>query len=219
MQWTGRFKADPVGEIARWSDMRWPWLLIIFLSCALVVIAHNVFQVWLYMKPCEQCVYIRFGFLVVALGALITVINPKNLTLKLVGLVVSVYGAVYGLMCSFKLSSIHHAIHGDDMEAVFGMQGCSLEPKYPFGLPLEKWAPDWFLPTGDCGYDTAVVPDGTVLSSAQQFLINMYNSADSWYLIPAWKFMSMAQCCILAFGVALIMVVCLTGSSLWKRFR
>ena len=219
MQWTGRFKADPVGEIARWSDMRWPWLLIIFLSCALVVIAHNVFQVWLYMKPCEQCVYIRFGFLVVALGALITVINPKNLILKLVGLVVSVYGAVYGLMCSFKLSSIHHAIHGDDMEAVFGMQGCSLEPKYPFGLALEKWAPDWFLPTGDCGYDTAVVPDGTVLSSAQQFLINMYNSADSWYLIPAWKFMSMAQCCILAFGVALIMVVCLTGSSLWKRFR
>ena len=219
MQWAGRFKADPVGEIARWSDMRWPWLLIIFLSCALVVIAHNVFQVWLYMKPCEQCVYIRFGFLVVALGALITVINPKNLILKLVGLVVSVYGAVYGLMCSFKLSSIHHAIHGDDMEAVFGMQGCSLEPKYPFGLPLEKWAPDWFLPTGDCGYDTAVVPDGTVLSSAQQFLINMYNSADRWYLIPAWKFMSMAQCCILAFGVALIMVVCLTGSSLWKRFR
>ena len=78
MQWTGRFKADPVGEIARWSDMRWPWLLIIFLSCALVVIAHNVFQVWLYMKPCEQCVYIRFGFLVVALGALITVINPQK---------------------------------------------------------------------------------------------------------------------------------------------
>lgn len=219
MQWTGRFKADPVGEIARWSDMRWPWLLIIFLSCALVVIAHNVFQVWLYMKPCEQCVYIRFGFLVVALGALITVINPKNLILKLVGLVVSVYGAVYGLMCSFKLSSIHHAIHGDDMEAVFGMQGCSLEPKYPFGLPLEKWAPDWFLPTGDCGYDTAVVSDGTVLSSAQQFLINMYNSADSWYLIPAWKFMSMAQCCILAFGVALVMVVVLTGSSFWKRFK
>ena len=219
MSWSGRLKADPVGEIARWSDMRWPWLLIIFLSCALVVIAHNVFQVWLYMKPCEQCVYIRFGFLVVALGALITVINPKNLILKLVELVVSVYGAVYGLMCSFKLSSIHHAIHGDDMEAVFGMQGCSLEPKYPFGLALEKWAPDWFLPTGDCGYDTAVVPDGTVLSSAQQFLINMYNSADSWYLIPAWKFMSMAQCCILAFGVALVMVVVLTGSSFWKRFK
>ena len=182
MQWTSRFKADAIGEIAHWSDMRWPWALIIFLSCALVVLAHNVFQVWLYMKPCEQCVYIRFGFLVIA-----------------------------------KLSSIHHAIHGDDMDAVFGMQGCSLEPHYPFGLPLEKWAPDWFLPTGDCGYDTAVVPDGTVLSDAQRFLISMYNSADSWYLVPAWKFMSMAQCCLLAFTVALLMIVVLNGSSLWKK--
>lgn len=31
--------------------------------------------------------------------------------------------------------------------------------------------------------------------------------------------MSMAQCCILAFGVALVMVVVLTGSSFWKRFK
>ena len=219
MQWTSRFQADPIGEIAHWSDMRWPWALIIFLSCALVVLAHNVFQVWLYMKPCEQCVYIRFGFLVIALGALITIINPKNLWLKLVGLVVGVYGCIYGLMCSLKLSSIHHAIHGDDMDAVFGIQGCSLEPHYPFGLPLEKWAPDWFLPTGDCGYDTAVVPDGTVLSDAQRFLIDMYNSADSWYLVPAWKFMLMAQCCLLAFSVALLMIVVLNSSSFWKKFK
>ena len=219
MQWTFRFKADPIGEIAHWSDKRWPWALIIFLSCALVVLAHNVFQVWLYMKPCEQCVYIRFGFLVIALGALVTIINPKNLWLRLVGLVVGVYGCIYGLKCSLKLSSIHHAIHGDDMDAVFGMQGCSLEPHYHFGLPLEKWAPDWFLPTGDCGYDTAVVPDGTILSDAQRFLIDMYNSADSWYLVPAWKFMSLAQCCLLAFTVALLMIVVLNGSSLWKKFK
>ena len=219
MQWTSRFKADSVGEIAHWSDMRWPWALIIFLSCALVVLAHNVFQVWLYMKPCEQCVYIRFGFLVIALGGLITIINPKNLWLKLAGLVVGVYGCIYGLMCSMKLSSIHHAIHGDDMDAVFGMQGCSLEPHYPFGLPLEKWAPDWFLPTGDCGYDTAVVPDGTVLSDAQRFLIDMYNSADSWYLVPAWKFMSMAQCCLLAFTVALLMIVVLNGACGWQLWE
>ncbi len=219
MSWTSNFKADPAGEIARWSDQRWPWALIIFLSCALVVLAHNVFQVWLYMKPCEQCVYIRFGFLVIALGALITILQPKNLVLKIVGAVVGIYGCVYGLMCSVKLSTIHHAIHGDDMDAVFGMQGCSLEPHYPFGLPLEKWAPDWFLPTGDCGYDTAVVPDGTVLSDAQRFLIDMYNSADSWYLVPAWKFMSMAQCCLLAFAVALVLIVVLNGASLWNLKR
>ena len=45
MQWTSRFKADAIGEIAHWSDMRWPWALIIFLSCALVVLAHNVFRI------------------------------------------------------------------------------------------------------------------------------------------------------------------------------
>ena len=176
MSWTSNFKADPLAEIARWSDMRWPWALIIFLSCALVVLAHNVFQVWLYMKPCEQCVYIRFGFLVIALGGLITIINPKNLALKLVGAVVGIYGAVYGLMCSI-------------------------------------------LPTGDCGYDTAVVPDGTVLSDAQRFLIDMYNSADSWYLVPAWKFMSMAQCCMLAFSVAMILIVVLAGTSGFKAWK
>ena len=140
----------------------------------------------------------------------------KFLTLCISGVML---GCIYGLMCSLKLSSIHHAIHGDDMDAVFGMQGCSLEPHYPFGLPLEKWAPDWFLPTGDCGYDTAVVPDGTVLSDAQRFLIDMYNSADSWYLVPAWKFMSMAQCCLLAFSVALLMIVVLNSSSFWKKFK
>lgn len=218
MKWTQRFKADPIGEVADWSDMRWPWLVIAALACALVLVAHNVFQVWLYMKPCEQCVYIRYGFLVIALGALICCINPKNMILKLVACVFGVYGSIYGLMCSIKLQKIHHAVHGDDMSAVFGMQGCSTEPHYPFGLPLEKWAPDWFLPTGDCGYDTAVVPDGVTLSAAQEFLINMYNSADSWYLIPAWRFMSMAQCCVLAFGVALLLVVILTACWGYKKF-
>ena len=213
---SGIFKFNPslIEEIKRASSKRWPWVLIIVLSCSLVVLAHNVFQVWLYMKPCEQCVYIRFGFLVIALGALVVCINPKNLAVRLFGSAIAIYGCIYGLMCSMKLSSIHHAIHGDDMEAVFGMQGCSLEPHYPLGLPLEKWAPDWFLPTGDCGYDTAVVPDGTVLSDAQRFLIDMYNSSDGWYLVPAWKFMSMAQCCMLAFAVALLLIVLLNVACL-----
>lgn len=217
MQWTERFKASAAGEIARWSDMRWPWLLIIFLSCALVLVAHNVFQVWLYMKPCEQCVYIRFGFLAIALGALVVCIAPRNLWVKLAGSAVSLYGCVYGTMCSIKLNRIHHSMHSENLEDVFGMQGCSTEPHYPFGLPLEKWAPDWFQPTGDCGYDLAVVPDGAQLSAMQQWLINLYNSSDSWYLIPPLKFMSMAQCCLLAFIVAAIMVLALLGAALWVR--
>ena len=47
----------------------------------------------------------------------------------------------------------------------------------------------------------------------------MYNSADSWYLIPAWKFMSMAQCCMFAFGVAMILIVVLAGTSCLKAWK
>ena len=64
--------------LARLQSRRWPWVVIAFLSVALVVIAHNVFQVWLYMKPCEQCVYIRFGFLVIALGALFPILAGRR---------------------------------------------------------------------------------------------------------------------------------------------
>ena len=186
------------------SSYRWPWILIAALSAGLVLLAHNVFQVWLYMKPCEQCVYIRFAFVVMALGALVALINPKALAAKAVGYALGIYGAAYGVMCSLKLQAIHHAIHSDDPMAVFGMQGCSMEPHYPLGLPLEKWAPDWFLPTGDCGYDNADVPADVVLSSAQKFIIDMYEQAGGWYLIPSQHFMSMAQCCLLAFSVAIL---------------
>lgn len=116
-------------------------------------------------------------------------------------------------MCSWKLIGIHDAVHSDDPMAMFGMQGCSTEPHFPFGLPLEKWAPAWFQPTGDCGYDAPVVPDGATLSSLQQWFIELYQSSDGWYLIPAWKFMDMASCCLLACIVAAIFLIgMLTGT-------
>ena len=219
MSWTQNFKRDPIGTIASWEVMRWPWIVIAALSCALVLVAHNVFQVWLYMKPCEQCVYIRYAFLVMALGGVFPIIAPKPFVTRLIAYVMGAYGAIYGIMCSVKLSNIHHAIHGDDPDALFGMQGCSTEPHYPFGLPLEKWAPDWFLPTGDCGYDNSDVPLDVVLSPLQESIINMYNDAGGWYLIPPMKFMSMAQCCLLAFSVALLLYVILCGSGLLARMR
>ena len=217
MSWIENLKTKPIAEIGRWGDMRWPWILCAAICCALVLVAHNMFQVWLYMKPCEQCVYIRFGFLAVALGTLVIATNPKNLIAKEVGTVIAILGCWYGISCSSKLSSIHHAVHSENLEDMFGMQGCSTEPHYPFGLPLEKWAPDWFQPTGDCGYDLAVVPDGTELSGLQQWFIELYNSSDSWYLIPSAKFMSMAQCYLLAFSVAAVLIALLVGASLWRR--
>ena len=218
MKWFNQLRQDPIGTIADWQDMRWPWILMAAVCVLLVLVAHYMFQVWLYMAPCEQCVYIRFGFLVMAIGGLLCAINPKNLILKVLGYVFAFAGAIYGLKCSVKLAAIHHAIHSDDPTAMFGMQGCSTDPHYPFDLPLAQWAPDWFKPTGDCGYDLAVVPDGVQLSSLQQWFIDMYNSSDSWYLSPKWKFLSMAQCCELAFGFMFLVLVIMAVCFVWKRF-
>ena len=198
-----------IEKMAKFQDSRISWAILVFVSVALVVIAHSLFQNYAYMPPCEQCVYIRFAFLCMALGGVIAIINPKNLLFALVGYVFAFWGAVQGIMYSVKLAKIHDAVHGDDP---FGVQGCSTEPHYPFGLPLEKWAPDWFMPTGDCGYDSPMVPDGAVLSDLQKNIVDLY--ADGWYLVPSSKFMSMADCTLLGFGVCFVVLALMLVSKL-----
>lgn len=96
-------KTDPINTLADWQDSRWPWGIIAFAMIAMVLLAHYVFQDWMHMLPCEQCVYIRYGNLVMALGCIIAMINPKALWAKVVGYVISLYGLVYTIMCSWKL--------------------------------------------------------------------------------------------------------------------
>lgn len=207
---------NPIDTLADWQDTRTPWAIIAVAMIALVLIAHYVFQDWMHMLPCEQCVYIRYGNLVMALGCLVAIIQPRALVCKLPGYVISWYGLIYTMLCSWKLMGIHDAVHSDDPEAMFGMQGCSTEPHFPFGLPLEKWAPSWFQPTGDCGYDAPVVAEGVDLSALQRFFIDLYQSSDGWYLIPQWKFMDMAECCMLACVVTCIFLVAMMGAWLLR---
>ena len=51
------------------GDCKEPWILFGVTSIILVLLAHYLFQGWLYMLPCEQCVYIRYGNIVMAIGA------------------------------------------------------------------------------------------------------------------------------------------------------
>lgn len=203
-----------INKISNWQDQRFLWILMIIASAGLVIVAHSFFQNYLYMPPCEQCVYIRFAFLCMTLGGILACINPKNSALKLLAYVFSFWGAIQGIMYSIKLSKIHTAVHGDDP---FGVQGCSAEPHYPFGLPLHQWAPDWFLPTGDCGYDNPVVPDGVSLNAFQQFFVDMYS--EGWYLVPSQKLFSMADCCLFAFGVCFVILAVMLLSWLITKFK
>ena len=195
------FRKSPMTAFADWQETREPWILFGVTSIILVLLAHYLFQGWLYMLPCEQCVYIRYGNIVMAIG-------------------VFLYGLIYTMICSWKLMGIHDAVHSDDPMAMFGMQGCSTEPTYHFGLPLDKWAPDWFKQTGDCGYDAPVVPDGTQLGDFQRWLIEVYQASDGWYLFPQWKFMDMAECCMLAcvcYAALLLVLLAAWGMRAMKK--
>ncbi|MDR0247699.1 MAG: protein-disulfide oxidoreductase DsbI [Burkholderiales bacterium] len=198
-------RSSPVDTLFRWQNQRFLWILMAAAVGGLVFIAHAFFQNYLYMPPCEQCVYIRFAMLVVMAGGLIAAIHPKNIVLKLIGCVTTFYGAIIGIVYSLTLNKIHHAVR--DPEDFFGVQGCSTVPHYPFGLPLAQWMPEWFKPTGDCGDDAPVVPGGVALDGVQQWFINMYTASEGWYLIPPLKFMNMAQACLMAFGMVLASLV------------
>ena len=117
-------------------------------------------------------------------------------------------------MHSLKLDKIHKAARGDDP---FGVQGCLIQPRYPFNLPLHKWAFDWFLPTGDCGYDNPVVPDGAALDALQRYFIDIYS--DGWYLMPSIKFMNMPQCTLLGFGVCFIVLAIMLACCIIIKFK
>jgi disulfide bond formation protein DsbB len=208
------FKSCPIGTIAKWQAARFLWLLMAGASIFLVIVAHSLFQNYVFMKPCEQCVYIRFAFLCMAIGGLIAAINPQNSVLKIIGYIFGFWGIIQGIMYSNKLNLIHHAAHSDDP---FGVQGCSAEPSFPLGLPLDVWAPDWFKPTGDCGFDSPIVPDGVELSGLQQFLVDFY--ADGWYLFPASHSVNMAQACLFAYIVCLILLGAMFLSWVIKMFQ
>lgn len=72
---------------------------------------------------------------------------------------------------------------------------------------------------GDCGYDAPIVPDGVTLSSTQQWFVEMYQQSEGWYLLPPWHFMNMAQACMLAFGMCLVLLVIMSGAWALKIIR
>lgn len=110
-------------------------------------------------------------------------------------------------------------VHSDDPEAMFGMQGCSTGAAVPVRPRLESGT--GLVPaTGDCGYDAPVVPDGVELGALQRWFIELYQSYDGWYLIPQWKFMDMASCCLLACIVAAAFIAAMLfgwGARLTKK--
>lgn len=64
-----------------------------------------------------------------------------------------------------------------------------------------------------------IVPDGVALSSTQKWFIDLYQQSEGWYLLPPWQFMNMAQACLLAFGLCLLLLVIMSGAWALKLAR
>lgn len=191
-----------IKKIAALQDHRIMWILLFLIALALEQVAYQIFQKWLYMRPCEQCVYIRFSMVCLMIAGVIGAINAKSIVLKVIAYIIAIYGTVKGIGFSLKLIKIGEAFRSGDP---FGVQGCSSTPSFPFGLPLHEWFPSTFLPTGDCGVDYPIVPEDAVLSSTQKYLVDLYK--DGWYLIPSKHFMNMEQSTLLAFSTILLAIL------------
>lgn len=127
-------RTTPVDTLVRWQERRFLWLLMACTMGGLIILAHSFFQIYLYMAPCEQCVYIRFAMFVMVFGGLIAAINPKNVVLKLIGCIAAFYGSIMGIKFSLKLNDIHHAVHSPD--SLFGVQGV---PPIRHSLSICRW--------------------------------------------------------------------------------
>lgn len=180
------------------SKKLWIYIGIFMLFC--VGVAHFIFQNYLYMRPCVQCIYIRYYMIIAGFGAIFIAIFYKQILLYIFGILVFSYGAICGLLESLKLNTIHQAIANANP---FGVKGCLDRPIFELKIAWDEILPSLFKATGQCGLDMPMVPTDIRLDAIQDYFVSLYQ--DGWYLIPSLKLINMAQISIIIFSVALIL--------------
>ncbi|MBX7489892.1 disulfide bond formation protein B [Helicobacter turcicus] len=185
------------------------WLFLGVWAFLFVAFSHFVLQKYLFLQPCEQCVYIRYALVVLGFGCMIIAICPKSIV-GFFGTLICAYALIKGIIAALTLNGIQKALQSETF--IFGLKGCSLSPKFDFNLPLDVWIPTLFAPSGFCGRDIPILEGITnvQLSPLQEKFIALYY--EGWYLIPALKFGTMAECalCIFVFyivGITILFLV------------
>ena len=131
-------------KIKRLSMQRWPWMLLI-LSCLGLLASALYFQYGLNLQPCIKCIYIRVAFAGILVAALLVLLAPRQLLLRLAGTLLWLGSALYGLFQAQELVNIEQTL------ASGGFTTCALFADFPAWLALDKWLPAVFEVTGTCG--------------------------------------------------------------------
>lgn len=183
------------------------YFYIFVLSLASLAFAHFFLQHYLFMRPCEHCVHIRFAMSLLVLGAFLGLLSDF-LKLSILNFFIFFFlflGFILGFFHSFSLNEIYKALEQNNP---FGVVGCSSEAKFIFSLPLQRYFPQLFEASGICGLESIFVDNNAQLSFVQEFFIGTkaQNFSDGiyskgWFLIPSLKFLNMAEACLILFFV------------------
>ena len=183
------------------------WFVLTLIPVFLLLVSHFVFVKWLYMRPCTECVHIRFGFCLLAVALIFTGFACTYKVGRLAGFVAVFLSCGYGIYHSWILLSTE----------TIGSCAINNPPFSLFGL--ERVFPTLFKPTGECGFTAPIVPFDANLGSLQSWFIQLYSEADGWYLIPSIKFGTMAECTFIAFVAMMIVALIAEGKEIREAFK
>lgn len=105
-------------------------------------LAALCFQYYMQLEPCVLCVYERSSIALILVAGLVGLINPNTLWLRLSGYLLWSAGVIWGLYLSVKHSGIQMGLIRD--------ASCEFVANYPSWIPLDRWVPWLFNPTGYC---------------------------------------------------------------------
>ncbi|EAK0455943.1 disulfide bond formation protein B [Campylobacter upsaliensis] len=172
------------------------YYLLFCLCIFCLLLSHTFFQNYLFMRPCEQCVYVRLAFCILILSFIFLLFKP----IQFLGFTLAFFGIFYGVKASLKLMQMHSALLSNNPF----LASCSTYPRFAFNLPLDRFFPSFFAPTGICALDAPMSPNDVNLSTLQNFFVDFYSQG--WYLVPKFEFISMAEASLLIFSFILIMI-------------
>lgn len=124
-----------------WSRSSTSWGLL-FISTLLFESIALYFQHILKLPPCTLCIYQRCAIFGIMFAALISLVVPKSLFIRLLSLIIWIYSSLKGL--EFARYQTNMQLNPSPFST------CDLFVQFPDFLPLNKWLPFIFEAYGDC---------------------------------------------------------------------
>lgn len=123
------------------STKRSTWFVLFFSGICLELTALY-FQYGMDLNPCVMCIYERVALFGVVFAGIWGMIAPKFLIMRLITLGLGLWGAIKGLLLAIK--HVGYQLNPSPWDQ------CPIMVSFPPTLPLDKWIPELFHPTGLC---------------------------------------------------------------------